>query len=135
MAKDTRTILDGRSSLRYRGIRYTPGMEDQLQAALSPSEMKRLQDSSMLVGDGWEAGAKESSGEVRPTLSSQDARRQMTASRAAPVGGSQMPYADLLMPVPFVSEDAVRSATDAEILAIQGIGPTRLAEIREYLAS
>lgn len=135
MAKDTRTIMDGRSALRYRGIRYTPGMEDQLQAVLSPSELKRLREDSKLVGDGWEAGAKEPSGELQFTLSAQDARRQMAASRAAPVGGSQMPYADLLMPVPFVTEEAVRSATDAEILAIQGIGPTRLAEIREYLAS
>jgi hypothetical protein len=124
--------MDGRSSLRYRGIRYTPGMEDQLQAVLSPSELKRLQDSSMLVGDGWEAGAKESDGETQPTLSALDARRQLTASRAVPVGGSQMPYADLLMPAPFVNEDAVRAATDEEILAVQGIGPTRLAEIRAF---
>jgi predicted flap endonuclease-1-like 5' DNA nuclease len=45
---------------------------------------------------------------------------------------SAMPYADLLIPRHFADEDAVDAASDADLIAIDGIGPKRLAEIREY---
>jgi hypothetical protein len=46
--------------------------------------------------------------------------------------GAAMPYADLLIPKHFADEDAVDAASDEDLLAIDGIGPKRLAEIREF---
>jgi predicted flap endonuclease-1-like 5' DNA nuclease len=47
-------------------------------------------------------------------------------------GRSAMPYADILIPKHFADEDAVDAASDEDLLAIDGIGPKRLAEIREF---
>lgn len=43
-----------------------------------------------------------------------------------------MPYASLLEEAGYGSPEAVRKASDEDLLAIEGIGPTRLAEIRAY---
>jgi predicted flap endonuclease-1-like 5' DNA nuclease len=43
-----------------------------------------------------------------------------------------MPYAELLIPKHFADEDAIDAASDEDLLAIDGVGPKRLAEIREY---
>lgn len=43
-----------------------------------------------------------------------------------------MPYAGLLADAGYAGYEAVRDASDDELLAIEGIGPARLAEIRAF---
>jgi predicted flap endonuclease-1-like 5' DNA nuclease len=59
-------------------------------------------------------------------------KAQANEAAANDGGASDMPYAELLIPQPFADEDAVDAASDEDLLAIDGIGPKRLAEIREY---
>lgn len=141
MAKDTRVILDGRSALRYRNERYTPGMEDALAKVLSPSEVERLVGENLLNGEGWEGLASETEPNAAPRLSAAEARRQRMTPRTpvetkegASEESEQLPYASLLIPKLFADEPAVRAASDEDLLAVEGIGPARLAEIREYFA-
>lgn len=64
--------------------------------------------------------------------SGDDGGAGLTPPAAASKGN--MPYADLLIPKSFKDEQAVSAASDEQILAVDGIGPARLAEIREYFA-
>jgi len=132
MAKDTRTILDGRSSLRVRGMTFRPGQEDQLQAAITASELESMQQRGLVSGDGWEAGLEDGVLQTQARPTPQQARLQHVQAQATARQDARVPYADLLMPVPFVNEEAVRRAADSEILAVNGIGPQRLAEVRAY---
>lgn len=48
MSKDNRTI---HSHIRHGGKVFSPGMEDELQAAVSSTELERLQDKGAISGN------------------------------------------------------------------------------------
>lgn len=59
------------------------------------------------------------------------------AEKPAPSGGGEggekkeIPYADVLAAQGFTTPEQIRSASDEELLDVDGIGPARLREIRE----
>lgn len=64
-----------------------------------------------------------------------EALRPSSAKASAPETEGEAatyPYADVLSEGGFADWDAVKSASDEDILAVNGIGPTRLKEIRAY---
>ncbi len=56
----------------------------------------------------------------------------LTADAAEPETETTYPYADLLSAAGLNDWAAVQKATDEDLLAVDGIGPARLAEVRAY---
>jgi hypothetical protein len=65
-------------------------------------------------------------------LLSTDAGGGEAAGEASKAAAVTYPHADLLASNGFSGWDAVKDASDADLLKIDGIGPTRLAEIRAW---
>jgi DNA uptake protein ComE-like DNA-binding protein len=64
---------------------------------------------------------------------SDESGTETAEASAAPA--SSTPYADALAKAGYDTDTKIRAASDEDLLAVEGIGPARLAEIRSALQS